>query len=240
MSSSQSQPGRRPGSVAGTRSTSGSMVDFSSYELDADAANKQKEAHDSATINSEITGLTGVFSAMPSNFEEDDSESLSDDDAEVLNYPQYDAAASKFAMMQNQAKKKNKPKYKVKYGSVTVREFDRILGDSPAVKTGAPISIGWKVQSVKTHPTTDAHDKSRGRPAYSSSQMILNRDQRHALLADLGYSQRDIAQAVRATIKTKNKRRTTVNNLGVANMEEKMQSVSSGLKRMLFLKKGDK
>jgi hypothetical protein len=282
-SSSQSQNGWRPGSIAGTGSTSGSMVDLSScqldvenpankqdemhdsatinseitgltgvfsampvdlssYQLDAEStANKQDEMYDSATINSEITGLTGVFSAMPPNFkEDDDSESLSADDGEALNYPKYDAAASKVMMMRTQSKKKNKPKYKVKYGPVTVREFDRILGDSPAVKTGAPISIGWKVQSLKTYPTPDAHNESRGRPAYTSMQMVLNRDQRHELLMELGYSQPDIAQAVRSTIKTKNRRRTTVNNLGVADMEEKIQSVSDGLKRMIFLKKRDR
>lgn len=230
----------RTGSTAGA-STAGSIVDFSSYQLDIQNEANMESMNDSATINSELTGLTGVFSAMPSTFEEDDSESLTDEDGDLegMNYPKYDPAMSKFMMMQNQPKK-NKPKYRIKFGTVTVREFNRIMGDSPAVKTGAPISIGWKVQSVQTYATPDEHDAGRNRPQRPATRLVLNRDQRHAMLLELGYSQRDIAQAVRATIKTKNKRRTTVNNLVVSNVEEKMESVRSGMKRMLFLKKSDK
>ena len=213
-----------------------SMFDVSHCEFD-----KVRDFSDSATIHSELTGLTGVFSSMPSNFEEDDDddddddEDSADDELAILAYPKYDPAESKFMMMQNQPKTKRE-KHRVKFGTVTVRDFQRILGDNPSCKAGAPLSIGWKVESVVLHPTPEAHDLARGRPIRNSANLILTRDERHNILLKLGYSDREIAQAVRAVIKDKNRRRTTVNNLSASKVEEKLESVSTGLKRMLFLK----
>lgn len=220
----------------GSMASKSSVVDVSLCEFD----NKVRDFSDSATINSELTGLTGVFSSMPSNFEEDDDDDDDDEDSvdeelAKLAYPKYDPTESKFMMMQNQPKTK-KDNHKVKFGTVTVRDFQRILGDNPSCKAGAPLSIGWKVESVVLHPTPEAHDLARGRPSRNSGNLILTRDERHDILVKLGYSDREIAQAVRAVIKDKNRRRTTVNNLAASNVEEKLESVSTGLKRMLFLK----
>lgn len=217
------------------RQFSARNVDFSSYELQLQA--EQDQFGDSATINSELTGLTGVFSRMPSNFEDDDdSDSLTDEEPQ-MQFPKYDPAYSKFMMMQGQPKK-NKPKQKVQFGSVTVRDFQRILGDNPSCKAGAPVSIGWKVAAVKTHPSPDAHYNSRSREPRPSAEFVMSRDYRHEMLLELGYSQREIAAAVRSVIKDKNRRRTTVNNLGTSStVEEKMETAKNGLKRMLFMKK---
>ena len=200
-------------------------IDISNYEVDF---------NDNTTISSELTGLTGIFPNRPSNNEDehdDDDDSWTDEEYE---YHRLNSEMSKFIMMQNQPKKK-KPKHKVKFGSVTVRDFERILGDNPSCKYGAPLAIGWKVESVEVHPSPEAHDLARIHPKRDS--LVVSRDDRHLLLLKLGYSQREIAQAVRNVVKDRQKRRTTVNNLGIQQAQETMENVTSGLKRMFLFKK---
>jgi hypothetical protein len=216
-----------------------SIVDTSSFNIGADQASGSVRLNDSATIHSDLTGLTGVFSMIPApkagDDNDDDSESESDE-SDAFVYPRYDPSQSKLTAGKSRPKT-DRPKQKVQFGSVTVRGFERILGDNPSCKVGPPISIGWKVESVTTHPSPEAHDFARGRPIRSSNGLILSRDERHELLRQLGYAERDIANAVRAVLRDKNRRRTTVTNLSAATVEEKMETVSNGIKRMLFLKK---
>ena len=216
-------------------------VDFSDEQFPE--ATSTVRINDSSTVRSELTGLTGVFSAMtstPSAFDDDtdSSSSSTDEEDEVLDYPIYNPA-TKRAQMTPSAKEKrtSKPKGKVQFGSVTVRGYQRIIGDNPSCKTGAPISIGWTVESETRHPTPEAHEMARGRAMRTSVQLILPREVRHDMLLKLGYSEREIAQAVRSVLRDKNRRRTTVNNLSAEVVEEKIETMTSGMKKILFLRK---
>ncbi|KAI2497546.1 hypothetical protein MHU86_16949 [Fragilaria crotonensis] len=217
-------------------------VDFSNDQFHEAHATSTVQFNDSATIRSELTGLTGVFSSMTSNhgdFDDDsDSSSSTDEDEEVLDYPIYNPATKRPVMTQSANEKRTtKPKGKVQFGSVTVRGYQRIIGDNPSCKTGAPISIGWTVESETRHPTPEAHDLARGRAIRTSYELILPREVRHDMLLKLGYTEREIAQAVRTVLRDKNKRRTTVNNLSAEVVEEKLETVTSGMKKILFLRK---
>lgn len=67
--------------------------------------------------------------------------------------------------------------------------------------------------------------------------MVMPRSERENLLFSLGYSKKDVADAVRSNIKAKNQRRRTVNNLPVAKMEETVETITHKLKKIVFLKK---
>ena len=41
------------------------------------------------------------------------------------------------------------PRRSVRFGSVQVREYDRIVGDHPEVKVGPPIGIGWEYMELE-------------------------------------------------------------------------------------------
>lgn len=41
---------------------------------------------------------------------------------------------------------------RVSFGNINVRKFDRIVGDHPWCKTGAPLSIGWEFQEIESIP----------------------------------------------------------------------------------------
>lgn len=207
--------------------------------------------HDESTIRSELTGLTGAFSTMQKDVDgdedsdedgdddsdEDDDESSTDEEDDDLAYPISNPATLKTLPMQSEQMQRMKPSVTVRFGYVSVRSYQRIIGDNPSCKTGAPISIGWSVESETRHATPDAHDLARGRAVRTSSELVLSREVRHDMLKTLGYSDREIAHVVRVVLKDKNKRRTTVNNLPAEAVEEKLESVTNGVKRMFFSKR---
>jgi hypothetical protein len=69
--------------------------------------------------------------------------------------------------------------------------------------------------------------------------MVLPRKVRQEMLKrDWDVSQRQIAESVRNNIKTKNQRKSTVNNLGKATkMEEFMESVARKVRRFLMMQR---
>ena len=131
-----------------------------------------------------------------------------------------------------------KDKLKVSFDSVDIRYYERILDINPAVTNGAAIGIGWRYKRGGRHPV-DEWESKRGasRPA---NDLVLPRHVREALLKDLGYSQQDIAAAVRVIFKAKNKRKQTVQNLGAESVELVVESAAMKVKNILSMgmKKG--
>ena len=194
------------------------------------------ELDDDLSVHSDLTGLTGAFAQILIP----ESDSLTDEEPNVpaLAYPKYDAAASKFAMMEAMNKaasaagitKKMKNRPLVRFGTVQIRSFERILGDNPSTISGAPIGIGWKF--VQFRPQSVNEFEERRLPTRPSHSLVLNRDIREEMLVSLGYSKRDIAAAIRTNLKCRNKRRQTVQNLRAEGVEEKVESAVKGVMRM--------
>lgn len=82
------------------------------------------------------------------------------------------------------------------------------------------------------------YEKSRP-PRRSHFEMVLPRKVRHDMLRrEWDVQQREIAEAVRRNVKTKNQRKSTVNNLDKATkMEETLESASRKFKRILTFQK---
>mmetsp|Transcript_21735 Transcript_21735/g.51003 ORF Transcript_21735/g.51003 Transcript_21735/m.51003 type:complete len:263 (+) Transcript_21735:311-1099(+) len=118
---------------------------------------------------------------------------------------------------------------RMKFKNIEIREYERTIGDNPSCSSGPPISIGWKYVPAKVLPL-DVYEKSRP-PRRSNIEMILPRDLRQRMLRkEWDVTQSQIASAVRANIKAKNQRRTTVQNLGKSTkMEEAMENASKGV-----------
>jgi hypothetical protein len=52
------------------------------------------------------------------------------------------------------------------------------------------------------------------------------------MLLELGYSQKDIAAAIRNNLRDKNKRRQTVQNLSASGVEESLEGAAKSVKRI--------
>jgi hypothetical protein len=131
-----------------------------------------------------------------------------------------------------------KDNLKVTFNTVDVRYYERILDINPAVTNGAAFGIGWRYKRGGCHPV-DEWESKRGRYR-RPNELVLPRHVREALLKDLGYTQQDIAAAVRVIFKAKNKRKQTVQNLGTEQVEEVVESAARRVKNILSLgmKKG--
>jgi hypothetical protein len=122
----------------------------------------------------------------------------------------------------------------VRFDDVTVREYEQILGDNPACKSGPSLSIGWK---YKEYPPLRVNDfESVRRKIRDSSKWRLSRGERVKILRRLGYGEMEIADAVRRNNKNRSLRRQTVNNLGNQSIGKAIQNAA--LKMKSFFRKG--
>lgn len=91
--------------------------------------------------------------------------------------------------------------------TLQVRQYERILDVHPSTSSGPSVGIGWNY--IEETSEIDWY-----KPAGCASDMLLSRTTRERMVRlELGYSKRDMANAVRQNLKLKNSRRRTVNNL---------------------------
>jgi len=148
-------------------------------------------------------------------------------------------------------------KTKVTFSTLQIRTYETVLGDNPSCTGGPPLSIGWRYNPDHYDSTVDEYERKQdelyGGPEIRplDIDLVLHRSERESILMKMGYTQQDLAEAVRRLNKAKSKRRQTVHNLPVTFLEEKAESFKRSVGR-LFLnrqrtrhmyddwKKGDK
>lgn len=128
-------------------------------------------------------------------------------------------------------------KPKVSFSTVEVRHYERILGDNPGVSSGPPLSIGWNYYDDRTIQLSVDDYEYYQRPCHDESDMVLSRYERETILEALGYSEKEVAKAIRQNYKLKRNRRQTVNNLPVMGIEEVVETAKKSLSKILPGKK---
>ena len=85
---------------------------------------------------------------------------------------------------------------KTEFGHVMVREYERCVGDNPAVSSGVPISLGWGYLKTRVIEIDIFETKVRKPGPRTSKDFFLTPQQRfHVLLDDWGFSTREICLA---------------------------------------------
>mmetsp|Transcript_30747 Transcript_30747/g.45493 ORF Transcript_30747/g.45493 Transcript_30747/m.45493 type:complete len:420 (-) Transcript_30747:2390-3649(-) len=118
----------------------------------------------------------------------------------------------------------------VRFGTVSIRHYERILTVNPSTVEGPSIGIGWNFVQDDVislyryeHYIRNNHNNNARRPSFS---LVLNRQAREDLLMnELGYTPRELANAVRSNKRVRNQRRQTVQNLKVQRLEEAVETV---------------
>ena len=133
----------------------------------------------------------------------------------------------------------NRKTSKTSFSTIEIRFYERILGDNPSCSTGPSLSIGWNydVDNVIRLPL-DKFEYMRS-DRLDGPELVISREEREEMLEELGYKERDIADAVRSNIRVKNQRRQTINNLSVMPVEEIIEKASRKMKKV-FRRKGRK
>ncbi|KAG7361503.1 hypothetical protein IV203_036604 [Nitzschia inconspicua] len=126
----------------------------------------------------------------------------------------------------------------VSFGTVTLRYYERILTDNPAVQSGPAIGIGWRYKRAGLFEVDEFEQGRTG--SRTAEELVLPREVREQMLKNAGFSQKDIAEMVRVILKTKNQRRQTINNLNSQGVEEAVELARRRVGRLLsFGKKSD-
>jgi hypothetical protein len=177
---------------------------------------------DDSSVWSDMTGLTGVFPDFPEG-----RRSIKQKVHETSSI--HSIVASK-----DKVKTKNPVvSYSLRFDKVVVRKYTRILNDNPACTKGPSIGLGWEFDQEDFD--IEDYDMERGR-LRRNHELMLNRAQREQLVRDLGYTEREIAAAVRGANKIKSQRRQTINNLGAYQMEEAVENAARRVKNVIFLR----
>lgn len=128
----------------------------------------------------------------------------------------------------------------VSFGTVEIRRYQRILGDNPSCSSGPALSLDWDYEDdLTSSKSVDDYEYYRGR-RLDDTEMVLTRYEREELLLDLGYSRKEIAEAVRKNVNIKNRRRQTVNNLNVMPFEQAIEGAARKISRVVLRKSSSK
>ena len=129
---------------------------------------------------------------------------------------------------------KNKPRRvrRVSFSIVSIREYERILGDNPSVTTGPPIGIGWR-NAPEFTLDVDEYEKSKVVPLDSTEFLLNKQDRENMLREHTNVSDKEMASAVKAIRKEKWRRHKTVVNLNMQKAEEKAEVAKRKAKSML-------
>lgn len=154
----------------------------------------------SEDFSSSLSHVSSVFSHIESDLE----------DHTIATTSQHEVA-DKGSTLPSETDVKEKRRYlfhPVSFGQVQVRFYERILDIHPSTSAGPSLGIGWKYhesspEEIQWNKTTKTCEEFR-----------LPRCIREDIVRiQLGYSSKEIAQAVRQNLKIKKQRRQTANNL---------------------------
>lgn len=135
--------------------------------------------------------------------------------------------------------RKSKNNRRVSFGEVECRIYDRTAGVHPAVHSGPALDFDWSYATAKSIALEEyeaSNPKTRTR-----SELVVPKSQRiNILRRQYKVPRALIANSVRSISQTRKQRRQTVNNLGFAEFEEKIERAGRFLRRMMLVRKSYK
>jgi hypothetical protein len=134
----------------------------------------------------------------------------------------------------------DRPKLKVRFGSVLRRDYDIILGDNPSCLSGVPLTISWDYTEYQPLDV-DEYEFSRP-PRRNLAEMQLSYCRRVRLLKDAGFTMAAISQNLKKVNRDKKNRSLTsfvaTNYPLLEDVEAFMESACRKLKRLSNKDKG--
>lgn len=122
----------------------------------------------------------------------------------------------------------------VRFASVEFREYTLVLSDNPSTTSGPPIGIGWKYYPEDT-VLLDLDEYERGREGRrrTARELSLPPDVRDNMLRNIGYSRKELLEAVRIVGKDKYRRRISLKRQKFEPIIEYVESVRVGIKWLI-------
>ncbi|KAL7538551.1 hypothetical protein ACHAXR_008636 [Thalassiosira sp. AJA248-18] len=127
-----------------------------------------------------------------------------------------------------------KPKRKVHFGTVLVRDYNMILGEHPCCSIGPPITIDWDY--LEYEPLDVDEYEFHHPPRRSMREMCLNYYQRKNLLSHAGFTEVDFKQTKKEVNRAKLNRsltRQVVSYYPLLKVEDAVESACRKFKRLI-------
>ena len=119
------------------------------------------------------------------------------------------------------AKKAQRRRSSVQFGSLTIRNYEVQLGDHPSCSNGVPVSIGWRYNELNPIciEKYEAWMKDKRR---SRSEFHLPRTHRESILKEYGYSRSQMTEATKQVAKIKKQRRASLKTTPITRLQESL------------------
>ena len=121
----------------------------------------------------------------------------------------------------------------VSFAQVKIREYERVMGDNPSVRSGPPLSIGWRYVDEPTSISIDDYEEGKGECRASSEFLVPKAVREKILKEQADVSRREMVATVRMIQKEKAQRRKTVVNLPMQKTEERVEGAKRKMKKIL-------
>jgi hypothetical protein len=131
-----------------------------------------------------------------------------------------------------EAQKPLRPLKRVRFGFVTIRNYDITMGDNPSVTGGPPTMLDWSYEQLPSLPIREFETFREANPrAVDSHCLMVSADDRRAMLKRAGFTDNQIQQNEKRVLKIQKQRARTRMSLPFQCVEQAMRSAGRKLQR---------
>lgn len=124
----------------------------------------------------------------------------------------------------------------VSFGKIHTREFERVVGDNPAVREGVPISLGWNYHDNTKDVDVDEYEKYRQPQRRTHDQMKIPSDVREIILKEQwGVPSSYIRQAKKEAQIIRQKRIASRNFGVLGSCSRKLKKIIYGKQNVVYI-----
>ncbi len=129
----------------------------------------------------------------------------------------------------------------VKFGNIRIREYDRTLGDNPAVSSGPPISLDWGYNPNEKVIPVEEYEKKKSECEPKRRLRMLSRFKREKMLEeDIGVTRLEMKASMREVTNIQQMRKISSESKTSDKSAERMETFRRKLGTALKLRKDDK
>lgn len=122
------------------------------------------------------------------------------------------------------------------FSTISVREYDQTLGDSPSCLDGAPVSLDWTYQKEKSI-CLNKYEDSRHQQRRRRSELVMGAAERRKLLVGNGLSVLDVIRAERMVSLRNNGSRSVEKQLEDMKLQDPTKKTNPGTNPRIASKK---
>mmetsp|Transcript_16041 Transcript_16041/g.22758 ORF Transcript_16041/g.22758 Transcript_16041/m.22758 type:complete len:171 (+) Transcript_16041:83-595(+) len=127
-----------------------------------------------------------------------------------------------------------RPKRRISFNIVEIREYNRILSDNPATTNGPPVGLGWNYSPEDTlRIDLETYESFQCNARRSKRQLAIPSQVRQEMLLEEGYSRGEIARTVREIRKIREQRNVSFHHIKYDPIAEKVESLKRGVKGII-------